>query len=118
MRTDAAASIFWWITCSAQVAAAMGLASPQIAGSVGGLLPVRYGFADERDPPAGAERKPRRSAARIGGVRLPDRRGARRLLWPPFFPRLIEVAESATSVDAYDDLTEDELLQQLSERLS
>ena len=32
-------------------------------------------------------------------------------------PELVEVADQE-SVDAYDDLTEDELLQQLSERLS
>ena len=41
---------------SALVAAAMGLASPQIAGSVGRVLPVRHGLADERDASAVAER--------------------------------------------------------------
>ena len=63
----------------AQVAAAMGLGFAAVAGSVGGLLPIRDGFADERDTSAVAERKPRRSAARVCGVRLSDRRGARRL---------------------------------------
>ena len=33
-------------------------------------------------------------------------------------PELIEAADAGSSADDYDDLTEDELLQQLSERLN
>ena len=49
-----------------------------VARSVGGLLPVRDGFPDERDSSAGPRRKSRRSAAHLCGVRLSDSHGARR----------------------------------------
>ncbi|ANI40101.1 putative beta-ketoacyl synthase [Mycolicibacterium vaccae 95051] len=49
------------------------------AGPHGGVLPVRDGFADERNVAALAERKPRGGAAGVGGVRLPDRGSAHRL---------------------------------------
>ena len=69
-----------WPTTSARWPSdAMGLASPRDAGSDGGILPVRHGFADERHAAAVAEREPRRGAAGVGGFRLPDRGSAHRL---------------------------------------
>ncbi len=50
-----------------------------LARSVGGLLPIRYGFADERDTSTVPRRKSRRGATYGCRVRLSDRRSACRL---------------------------------------
>ncbi len=80
-----------------------------------GLLPVRHGLADERDPSACPLRQPGRDASRVGGVRLPDRRGAVRLPGH-LLPEVAEAAEDE-SADDYEDFSDDELLKELSERL-
>ena len=115
-RPDPAPRSSWSITSPRRSSAAMGLASRAVARPGRGLLPVRDGFADECDAAARPVGQPRRGAARVGGVRLSDRRGACRTTWPRFFPSWSRPPRT-DSADDYDDFSDDELLKELSERL-
>ena len=93
-----------------------GVGVAAVAGSVGGLLPIRDGFADERDTSAGP--CPTASGESLPASVVFDYPTVEALTdyLATILPELVEVADQE-SVDAYQDLTDDELLKELSERL-
>ena len=94
----------------------MGLGVAAVARSVGGILPIRHGFADERDTCSGRCRESLGEVLPASVVFDYPTVEALAGYLATILPELVEVADQE-SADAYDDLTEDELLQQLSERL-
>ena len=107
-----------WSTRSPRwLAEVMGLASAAVARSVAGFFQLGMDSLMSVTLQRALSDEPRRSAAGVGGLRLPDRRQRSPTIWPPSCPSWSRRTTNADA-DAYDDLTEDELLQQLSERLS
>ena len=74
------AASFWLITCTAQVVAAMGLASPQLLDPSAGFFQSGMDSLMSVTLQRSLARKPRRGATCGCRVRLSDRRSARRLL--------------------------------------
>ena len=76
------------------VVAAMGLASPQTAGSVDGLLPVRDGLADERDASTGPCPTPSASRCPLPWCSTTRRSKALADYLATILPELVEVADA------------------------